>query len=135
MLARQGPGQVVAVLAGARAAFGTSAELPESPALPCALATWRPAGWGLPFCFWAATGFAQKKMAAIDAACMVHPARRDVGEQAPAGMFGLAPCPPLAAPRRHCRPTGPTERPHQRHLRGTHALARVPCHVALPVTC
>ncbi|KAL4422145.1 hypothetical protein ABPG77_006834 [Micractinium sp. CCAP 211/92] len=38
-------------------------------------------GWGLPFCFWAATGFAQKKMAAIDAACMVHPARRDVGEK------------------------------------------------------
>lgn len=52
--------------------------LPPGPLPPAA--TWRCAGWGLPFCFWAATNFAQKKLAAVDAACMIHPARKDVGE-------------------------------------------------------
>ena len=38
------------------------------------------AGWGLPYCFSAAAGFPKKKLAAIDAACMIHPAREPTGE-------------------------------------------------------
>lgn len=38
-------------------------------------------GWGLPYCFWAVAGFPPKKLATVDAACMIHPVRRDVGKE------------------------------------------------------
>ncbi|PSC68400.1 Adenosylmethionine-8-amino-7-oxononanoate aminotransferase [Micractinium conductrix] len=38
-------------------------------------------GWALPFCFWAATRFSHQRMGAVDAACMIHPARQDVGRK------------------------------------------------------
>ena len=76
-------GRVLAELCGHwRPAF-SSACLPSqvlhafSPPLAAALLA---AGWGLPFCFTAAAGFPRHRLAAIDAACMIHPAREPTGE-------------------------------------------------------